>query len=174
MRFDQVARVAMAGTVLGALSTSSFAAVSLSSAPTTPIPTPTFDVGAVTAAPEDGLPMDGPHLPVNPDPVDGATIVAAAVTPALAATHTVPAPVRTVPVPRATHQAASVAAPVEVPVVVPVVAPVAVPVVEAPVVREIRLPRDVRKQIRLACSMDLLDEEMCSWGAPGQGRSSSR
>jgi len=169
MRIDQVARVAVAGIVLGAVSTTSVAAVSLTSAPATPVPTPTF----AASDPEDEPPMDGPHVPENPAPVDGATIVAAAVGPALEATRAVPVPppARTVAaaVPRAVHQAA--------PVVVPAVGPVApvVPVasvVEGPVVREVPLPRGVRAQVRRACAMDLLDDEMCGWLA--QGRSSSR
>ena len=166
MRIDQVARVAVAGIVLGAVSTTSVAAVSLTSAPATPVPTPTF----AASDPEDEPPMDGPHVPENPAPVDGATIVAAAVGPALEATRAVPVPppARTVAaaVPRAVHQAA--------PVVVPAVGPVApvASVVEGPVVREVPLPRGVRAHVRRACAMDLLDDEVCGWLA--QGRSSSR
>lgn len=166
MRFDQVARIAVAGTVLGTLSTTSYAAVSLTSVPAAPIPTPTFDAGSPAPDPEDGPPMDGPHLPVNPEPVDGAAIVAAAVAPALEATRAAtvaapaPAPVRSVALPRAVHQAVPVVAPV---VVAPVVA---APVVEVPRVREVRLPRAVRDQVRLACGLDLLDDELCGWGGP--------
>ncbi|SDF96878.1 hypothetical protein [Pseudonocardia oroxyli] len=169
MGFEQVVRIAVAGTVLGALSTTSYAAVSLTSVPAVPIPTPTFDAGSPAPDPEDGPPMDGPHLPVNPEPVDGAAIVAAAVAPALEATRAAaapvtapvsapaPAPVRTVALPRAVHQATPVVAPV-----------VAAPVVEVPRVREVRLPRAVRDQVRLACGLDLLDDELCGWGGPAR------
>jgi hypothetical protein len=78
------------------------------------------------------------------------------------------------PAPRRAATPATPAAPA-VPVVsaLPGVLPEVLPEA-APVAREVRLPQRVRAQIRQACAMDLLDDEMCGWAGPRQGRSSSR
>jgi hypothetical protein len=152
MRMAQVGRVAVAGAALGTLSTTSIVAVHLSAAPApTPLPTfaPVAPAPPVLAAPVLAAPV------LESAPVDGATL-AAAVLPARQATEAVrTTAVRTTPAATPPTRTAT-------------------PVARhgsAPVVRHRpQLPPKLRTRIQQACAMDLLDDEMCTWGRAARPR----
>jgi hypothetical protein len=157
MRMAQVGRVAVAGAVLGTLSTTSIVAVHLSAAPApTPLPTfaPVAPAPPVLAAPVLAAPVLAAPV-LESAPVDGATL-AAAVLPARQATEAVrTTAVRTTPAATPPTRTAT-------------------PVARhgsAPVVRHRpQLPPKLRTRIQQACAMDLLDDEMCTWGRAARPR----
>lgn len=154
MTAGAVGRTAIAGAVLAALSGSSMTAVSLSS-PSAPVALPTF---AAAPAPADAA-ADGPAQPESaPEPagagvVDGGTLAAIALTPAIAAAQPVEAPAPAfIPPPARRHSPAVVPRPGEG--------------------RRERMRRaiaehlsaDTRTTIRRACATGVLDGRFCRLG----------
>ncbi|MCE0765275.1 hypothetical protein LWC35_20555 [Pseudonocardia kujensis] len=153
MTAGAVGRTAIAGTVLAALSGSTMTAVSLSSADTS-VPLPTFAAAPATAPDLPTRPAAAPE-PAGAGVVDGGTLAAIALTPAIAAAQPVraPAPAVTPAVPVAHRQSA-------------VVERRPGQARQERVRRAVaeRLSPDTRANIRRACGMGVLDGNLCRLG----------
>ncbi|WP_433506037.1 hypothetical protein ACQP04_05830 [Pseudonocardia halophobica] len=155
MAAGAVGRTAIAGTVLAALSGSTMTAVSLSTT-SAPVPLPTFAAATVPEVPEvPAAPVAAPE-PAGAGVVDGGTLAAIALTPAIAAaTQPVAAPVPAVTEPVAVARRQSAVAdrrPGEG---------------RRERVRQAvaeRLSPDTRANIRRACAMGMLDGDLCRLG----------
>lgn len=153
-----VGRTAIAGTVLAALTGSTMTAVSLS-ATSAPVPLPTFAAAAISEVPGasevSAAPVAAPE-PAGAGVVDGGTLAAIALTPAIAAAAqpvAAPVPAVTEPVAVARRQSA--------------MADRRQGDVRRERVRQAvaeRLSPDTRANIRRACAMGMLDGDLCRLG----------